>query len=86
MQAAIDIKVLQTLGMARDRPSPYVEGGRFSTQKPGRYRSAGALGCHTRMRAGFPREFPVARSLARDRPSPYAKGEPFFAQETVPLP
>ena len=31
MQAAIDIKVLQTLGMARDRPSPYVERGRFST-------------------------------------------------------
>ena len=31
MQAAIDIKVLQTLGMARDRPSPYAERGRFST-------------------------------------------------------
>ena len=29
MQAAIDIKVLQTLGMARDRPSPYVKGTVF---------------------------------------------------------
>ena len=29
-------------GMARDRPSPYHEGGRFSTQKPSRSRSAGA--------------------------------------------
>ena len=56
MQDAIDIKVLQTLGMARDRPSPYAEGGRFSTQKPARYRSAGALGCHTRIREGFPRD------------------------------
>ena len=27
VQAAIDIKVLQTLGMARDRPSPYGENG-----------------------------------------------------------
>ena len=31
MQDAIDIKVLQTLGMARDRPSPYVKGRRFFT-------------------------------------------------------
>ena len=29
MQAAIDIKVLQTLGMARDRPPPYAKGGAF---------------------------------------------------------
>ncbi len=36
-------------GIARDRPSPYDEGGVFS-------RSARALGCHTRIRAGFPRE------------------------------
>ena len=36
--AAIDIKVLQTLGMARDRPSPYGERGRFFSC----YRSAGA--------------------------------------------
>ena len=36
--------------MARDRPSPYDERGRFG------YRSAGALGCHTRIRAGFPRD------------------------------
>ena len=27
VQAAIDIKVLQTLGMARDRPTPYGESG-----------------------------------------------------------
>ena len=26
---SIDIKVLQTLGMARDRPSPYVRGWRY---------------------------------------------------------
>ena len=78
MQAAIDIKVLQTLGMARDRPSPYAEGGRFSPTKPSRYRSAGALGCPTRVRAGFPRERPVVRGMARDRPSPYAKGGGVF--------
>ena len=36
--------------MARDRPSPYGKGSRSG------YRSAGALGCHTRIRAGFPRE------------------------------
>ena len=41
------------------------------------YRSAGALGCHTRIRAGFPREHPVDRSMARDRPSPYAEGKAF---------
>ena len=29
VQDAIDIKVLQTLGMARDRPSPYVKRKRF---------------------------------------------------------
>ena len=38
------------------------------------HRSAGALGCHTRIRAGFPRD----RSMARDRPSPYVKGRRFF--------
>ena len=31
MQDAIDIKVLQTLGIARDRPSPYGEGETAST-------------------------------------------------------
>ena len=67
--------------MARDRPSPYAEGGRFSTQKPSRYRSAGALGCHTRIRAGFPRERPVDLSMARDRPSPYAEGGRFSTQK-----
>ena len=71
MQDAIDIKVLQTLGVARDRPSPYGEGTVF-------YRSAGALGCHTRIRAGFPRD----RSMARDRPSPYVKGWRFFHRST----
>ena len=85
MQDAIDIKVLQTLGMARDRPTPYGERGRFL----GCYRSAGALGCHTRIRAGFPRDLSTfaenARSpettdgccsnrrVARDRPSPYGE-------------
>ena len=37
-------------------------------------RSAGPLGCHTRIRAGFPRERSVDRSMARDRPSPYGEG------------
>ena len=67
--------------MARDRPSPYAEGGPFFDQKPARYRSAGPLGCHPRIREGFPREFLVARSMARDRPSPYAEGGPFFDSE-----
>ena len=60
--------------MARDRPSPYGEGAAFF------YRSAGALGCHTRMRAGFPRDRWIVRacSMARDRPSPYVKGRRFF--------
>ena len=58
------------LSMARDRPSPYGEGGCALTEKPSCYRSAGALGCHTRIRAGFPRD----RCMARDRPSPYAEG------------
>ena len=30
--------------------------GPFSPKKPSRYRSAGPLGCHTRIRAGFPRD------------------------------
>ena len=61
--------------LARDRPSPYVKGDRFSPKKPARYRIAGALGCHTRIRAGFPRD----RCMARDRPSPYVKGRRFFS-------
>ena len=73
-------------GMARDRPSPYGEKGRFLRC----YRSAGALGgFHTRIRAGFPRDLsPYAenarspeatdvycsdRCMARDRPSPYGE-------------
>ena len=42
-------------------------------KKISQYRSAGALGCHTRIREGFPRECPVDRSTARDRPSPYGE-------------
>ena len=49
---------------------------RKSTQESFFYRSAGALGCHTRIRAGFPRDgsstvfFIVARGpVPRDRPS-----------------
>ena len=38
------------------------------------HRSAGALGCHPRMRAGFPRD----RCMARDRPSPYGNKSRFF--------
>ena len=33
MQAAIDIKVLQTLGMAMACPSPYAKGGAFFAQE-----------------------------------------------------
>ena len=36
--------------LARDRPSPYGKTGRSG------YRSVGALGCHARIRAGFPRD------------------------------
>ena len=38
------------------------------------FRSAGALGCHTRIRAGFPRDRWSAPTMARDRPSPYGEG------------
>ena len=48
------------------------------------YRSAGALACHTRIRAGFPREFSVARSMARDRPSPYAEGGAVLRRRNPP--
>ena len=41
------------------------------------FRSAGVLGCHTRIRAGFPRERWIPRTMARDRPSPYGE-VPFF--------
>ena len=56
-------------------------GRRFSTKKPSHYCSAGALGCHTRIRAGFPRECPLDRSMARDRPSPYAEGGSFSTKK-----
>ena len=61
--------------MARDRPSPYDEGAAFF------YRSAGALGCHTRIRAGFPRDL----STSRDRPSPYVKERRFFTATLINL-
>ena len=48
-------------------------------------RSAGALGCHTRIRAGFPRERWIVRTLARDRPSPYGEGA-FFPVARGPVP
>ena len=54
--------------MARDRPSPYAEGGRFSTKNPP----------DTVARGPVPRDLPIARSMARDRPSPYGKGRRFF--------
>ena len=60
-------------GTARACPSPYGEGeGVFS-------RSAGALGCHTRIREGFPRERWIARTMARDRFShrPMSRGGVF---------
>ena len=37
-------------------PRPTRKGGRFSTKNPSRYRIAGSLGCHTRIREGFPRD------------------------------
>ena len=54
-------------------PRPTVKGIVF-------YRRAGALGCHTRIREGFPRD----RSMARDRPSPYVKGRRFFTAARGP--
>ena len=62
--------------MARDRPSPYGEGDCFF------YRSAGALGCHTRIRAGFPRD----RCVARDRPAPYGIRYGFSMARACPAP
>ena len=63
--------------MARDRPSPYGKGGRAEdiarpfairrsqTTEP---RSAEALGCHMRIRAGFPRDRSRApETVVRDR-------------------
>ncbi len=43
--------------MARDRPSPYGEGWCV-------YRSAGALGCQTRIREGFPRDLIVTMCVS----------------------
>ena len=46
-------------------PRPTVKGGGLA------YRSAGALGCHTRIRAGFPRERSTyAKTERRSRPFP----------------
>ena len=55
-------------------PTPYGEGVPFF------HRSAGALGCHTRIRAGFPRDRWSARTLSRDRFSqrPTVRGCRFF--------
>ena len=57
--------------MARDRPSPYGEGGVFFTVA----------------RGTGPREFSVDRSVARDRPSPYGEGGGvFFTVARGPVP
>ena len=62
MPAAIDIKVLQTLDMARDRCSHHLrEGVAFFTV------ARGPLGCHTRIRAGFPRHRSRAKPVGQDR-------------------
>ena len=55
--------------MARDRPSPYGEKGRFLRC----YRSAGA--CPPRS---------LTLGMARDRPSPYVKGRRFFHRSAGP--
>ena len=92
MQDAIDIKVLQTLSPERKRQG-YRSAGAcpprvFDPNEKRRLeRSAGPLGCHTRIRAGFPRAISAEtanvhspettdvcchdRRMARDRPSPY---------------
>ena len=57
--------------MARDRPSPYGEGGRFSTKRPSRYCSAGA--CPPRV-SGRPQHGEGQALALRGR-------VPFFAQE-----
>ena len=82
MQDAIDIKVLQTLGMARDRPSPYGERGRFVSC----YRSAGGLGCHTRIRAGFPRELSTFAENARSPETRMFAAQPGAWRGTGPRP
>ena len=61
MQDAIDIKVLQTLSPERKRQG-YRSAGAcpprvFDPNEKRRLeRSAGGLGCHTRIRAGFPHD------------------------------
>ena len=54
--------------LAGDRPPRYDE-------KTARHRRARALGCHTRIRAGFPRHRPRTPTRAGDRPPRYGKIE-----------
>ena len=57
--------------MARDRPSPYGEGGRFSAKKPSGYRSAGACPPREPRRRDLPVSIPRERPMAsRRRVSP----------------
>ena len=68
--------------MARDRPSPYGEGGAAPRKNASEYRSAGA--CPPRsfdLRENRPPTnaiFRADRGMARDRPSPYGEGRRFF--------
>ena len=56
--------------MARDRPPPYDEGGRF----------------YTGARGPVPRERWGAQTMARDRPSPYDEGGRFYTGARGPVP
>ena len=64
--------------IAGDRPPRYGENDGF------RYRRAWALGCHTRIRAGFPRRAAVYRKIAGDRPPRYGENDGFRYQYIKP--
>ena len=75
MQDAIDIKVLQTLGLARDRPSPYGNGKKanigMARDRPSPYELGEGCAWHGEEQALVLRD----SSTARDRPPPYGNGK-----------
>ena len=72
MQDAIDIKVLQTLGIARDRPSPYGEVPFFTVARGPVPRDLSPAAENARG-PETPDDCCSARGMARDRPSPYGE-------------
>ena len=63
--------------LAGDRPPPY-------DKKRHPHRRAWALACHTRRRAGFPRQRPRTPTLAGDRPPRYGPGNTKLAGDRPP--